>query len=81
MTIDTAKEKLHRLIDHASEQKIMELLSFFDVNADKERLVYDEPTLNILRERSEQYLSGKSATYTLDESLELIKKYRLDHGL
>lgn len=81
MTIDTAKKKLHQLIDHASEQKIMELLSFFEVSADKEKLIYDEQTLNILRERSEQYLSGKIATYTVDESFELIKQYRLDHGL
>ena len=76
MTVAAAKEKLHDIIDHADENKVFELLLLIeDSNADKD-YVYTEDTLRLLRERSEEYRSEKVQTYTLEESLERIKKHR-----
>lgn len=81
MTIEVAKEKLHGLIENADEKKIFELLSLFEGEAEGKGYVYDEETLNMLRERSEEYLSGKSKTYTVEESMERIRKHRKKNGL
>jgi hypothetical protein len=81
MTVKAAKEKLHGLIDAADEEKIFELLSLLEDKLEAKNYVYDETTLNILRERSEEYLSGKSKTYTIEESVERIKKHREENGI
>ena len=80
MTVAAAKDKLHDIIDHADEEKVFELLLLFE-NNDNNVPVYDEETLNILRKRSEQYLSGKSKNYTVEESMERIKKHRQQNGI
>ncbi len=80
MTLATAREKLHGLIDHADEAKILELLSLFEHNDDSSYL-YGEATLNMLRQRSSDYLSGKSKTYTPEESMERIRNHRKKNGI
>ena len=81
MTIAAAKARLHEYIDHADEQKVMEILSLFENDKDKSSYVYDEETLNMLRERSEAYLSGKSSIHTIQESMEHIKQHREKDGI
>ena len=81
MTIAAAKEKLHDLIEHADEEKIFDLLSLFEESTGGKNYTYDEETLNMLRERSEEYRSGKSKTYSVEESMERIKKHRKENGL
>ena len=76
MTYTEAKEKLHNYIGHADEQKIMDMLSFFEKNTVSSGVLYDEDTVNVLRERSENYLSGKSETYSWEESLKRIQSQR-----
>ncbi len=77
MTIEAAKEKLHSLIDHADEKKVLEILALFEGGEEKSGYVYDEATLNMLRERSAEYLSGQSVTYTIEESMEYIRLRQL----
>jgi len=80
MTIAAAKKELHDYIDHADEQKVMELLSL--VQGEKgARHLYAEETLGILRERSEEYRSGKVTTIPMEESIERIKQQRKANGL
>ena len=76
MTVAAAKEKLHDIIDHADEQKIFELLLLIEENGEDKNYVYTEETLTMLRERSEQYRSGKSKTYTVEGSMKRIKEQR-----
>ena len=80
MTLAIAREKLHDLIDHADEAKILELLSLFEHN-DNGNHLYDEATLNMLRQRSSDYLSGKSKTYSPEESMEHIRNHRKKNGI
>ena len=80
MTIDAAKKKLHKIIDNADEEKVFELLLLVE-NSNEEKHVYDEDVLEMLRERSLQYLSGNVKTYTVEESMERIKNHRLRNGI
>lgn len=80
MTIEAAKEKLHEIIDHADEQEILTLLSLAE-GIENTNYRYDDTTLSLLKERSESYLSGKSATFSIEESLERIKSHRKANGL
>jgi hypothetical protein len=80
MTIEAAREKLHEIIDHASEQEIMTLLSLAEGIEDV-NYKYDDATLSMLKERSEAYLSGKAQTFSIEESLERIKVHRKKNGL
>ena len=81
MTLAIAKEKLHDFIEHADEEKIFELLSLFEKNSKGTGYVYDEPTLKMLRQRSADYLSGKSKTYTPEESMGHIRNHRRKNGI
>jgi hypothetical protein len=81
MTIAVAKEKLHEYIDHADERKIMEILALFENGVEKSGFVYDEAILTMLRERSAEYLSGRSITYTVEESMEHIRQHRKQNGI
>jgi len=73
-----AKEKLHNYIEHADEKKIMDMLSLFEdtIESKGSGSFYDDITINILKERSESYLSGKSKTSTWEESLQRIQSQR-----
>ena len=82
MTLAAAREKLHDIIDHADEPRIFLLLSQLEEVEETNTLnKFDEATLNMLRERSTAYRSGKSKTYTLEASRELIKQHRAAKGL
>lgn len=72
----TAKEKLHQLIEGADEKTVQEMLALFEGTHLNISYQYDDETLNILKERSEQYLSGKQNLYSVEESLELIRAHR-----
>jgi hypothetical protein len=74
MTFIEAKKKLHDYIEHANEAEVMEMMSFVNPENDmNNRYVVDESTLNVLRERSDEYLSGKAVTYSFEETMEILK--------
>lgn len=75
MTIETAKAKLHALIDHAGEKEIFALLSLIE-GLEPNTYEYDEQTLQELRERSEAYIAGKMRTFSAEESLKHIQQHR-----
>jgi len=81
MTITAAKEKLHSYIDHADEKMVLELLALFEHDKPKSGYVYDEETLNMLRETRAEYLSDKSASSTLKEFMEYIELHRKKNGI
>ena len=75
MTLTAARQKLHDFAEHADEVKIFEMLSLFEQNDNKGSNQYDEETINMLKQRSAEYLSGKSKTHTVEESMRRIKKH------
>ena len=76
MTIAAAKEKLHDIIDHADDQKVFDLLSLFDQKTVSSGYQYEEATIAMLHERSEEYSSGISETHTLEESMAIVNAQR-----
>jgi hypothetical protein len=81
MNIAAAKEKLHQLIEQADEKKVLLLLTLIEGSGGQKSYTYDEETLQMLRERSAEYSSGKSQTFTPEDSMERIKKHRSENGV
>ncbi len=75
MTVQAAREKLHEVIDHANEKEVFALLTLVE-GIENTSYDYDDTTLSMLKERSEAYLSGKSQTFSVEESLNRIKAHR-----
>lgn len=73
MTYIEAKKKLHDYIEHASEEEVMEMMSLVETEKSNSDYVFDEESLNILRERSAAYKSGKAITYSLEEAMQIIR--------
>jgi uncharacterized membrane protein YheB (UPF0754 family) len=74
MTVTAIKEKLHSYIEHADDKKLKAIYTLLEneVNAD----IADEKLIEELDRRWDNYLSGASKTYTIDESIKEIKKHR-----
>ena len=81
MTFIEAKEKLHNYIEQADEQKVMDMLSLFEPETKTSGYIYSETTLNMLRERSEEYLADKATLSSVEESLARIQLQRKKNGL
>jgi hypothetical protein len=76
MTVAAVKEKLHDYIDHANDKTVKAIYAFVENAIEKQDDIFNEEMMNILNERRENYLSGKSKTYTLEESIKNISKHR-----
>ena len=69
MTFSEAKAKLHNYIDCADERQLLDMLSMIGAEGQNSGVVYDDATLDMLRKRSEDVLSGKIETYPVEESI------------
>jgi len=81
MTLDIVKEKLHGYIENADQNKIVAMYTLIESDINEGRVMYNEETLRKLEERSENAFSGKSKTYTVEESMENIRKHRKNNGI
>ncbi len=80
MNYDVVKEKLHDLIDHAEQDKVMAIYTLLSNEAGS-GVAYDEATLNMLEATKENMLSGKEKTYTLEQTIDNIRKHRSSNGV
>jgi hypothetical protein len=74
MTLAVVKEKLHEYIEHADKKKIQAIYTLLESEIAGTDTLYDEGTLNMLNETSEAYHAGKMKSYTVEESMERIRK-------
>ena len=81
MTLATVKEKLHQYIECADAKKAHAMFSILENELSEPDYVFDQATLDMLNERWEHYLCGKSKSYTLAESMENIRTHRMKNGL
>jgi hypothetical protein len=81
MTYIEAKKKLHDYIEHASEEEVMEMATLVETEKTNSRYVFDEESLNMLRERSAEYKAGKAVTYSLEEAMQIIKAQTNINGI
>lgn len=80
MTYIEAKKKLHDYIEHATEEEVMEMMSLVEEDRSGE-YKYDNATLAMLNQRSEDILSGKEETYPYEESMRRIRAQRKKNEL
>lgn len=80
MTFEAAKEKLHKYLDRAGEDKVMAIYTLVSSEIDRETF-YDEETLNMIMKRRDDVMSGKVKTYSLEESKERIRQFRERNGV
>jgi hypothetical protein len=74
--MDTAKslrDKLHQYIDAADEQKLQALYILLENEIDWQ---YTNEEIQILHQRREDHLKGISKSYSVDESIEAIRKQK-----
>ena len=76
MTVAAVKEKLHEYIDHADDKKVQAIADFVENEIEHVDNIFDDEMMAVLRERRANYLSGKSRTYTVEESMEHIRAHR-----
>ena len=83
MTVAIVKEKLHKYIEHADGKKVKALYAYVANEMEHENNIFDAEMMAVLNERSNDYLSGKSKTFTREESMKDINEFRkkLKNGL
>jgi len=83
MTVAIVKEKLHKYIERADGKKIKALYAYVANEMEHENNIFDAEMMAVLDERSNDYLSGKSKTFTREESMKDINEFRkkLKNGL
>ena len=74
MTLAAVKEKLHEFIDHADKKKIQAMYTLLESELTGTGHIYNDATLNMLNETSDAYHSGKMKGYSIDESIDRIRK-------
>jgi hypothetical protein len=74
MTQTALKEKLHEYIEHADESKILAIFTLVENEIEDRSDLYNEATLNSFRAISEDYFSSKTKGYTMEESMNRIRK-------
>ena len=81
MTFTALKEKLHGYIDHADEKKVKAIYTLVENEIGETGYIYDDETLNILEERREEYQKSKAKGYTVEESMDHVKKELKKRGI
>jgi hypothetical protein len=74
------RTKLHDYIDATDDARIEALYTLLrsDMQSGYE---YSDEELNMLHERAEKYLGGATKTYTVEESLNLIRQQKKNNEL
>lgn len=80
MTFEAAKEKLHKYLDRAGEDKVMAIYTLVSSEIEQDT-IYDEETLKMLMQRRDDMLSGKEKVLTLAEMKDSLNKHRTRHGI
>lgn len=75
MKFEAIKQKLHDYIEHGNHDKIMAIYLLIN-EEETENMTYDEATINMLEERKAAMMSGKDKTYSLEQTIENLRKYR-----
>ena len=75
MTLAAAKQKLHDYIEHADSKKVKAILTLLENDAGPE-YEFTDADMKELDRRWDNYVSGKSKSYTLDEAMKNIKLHR-----
>lgn len=74
MDFEQMKERLHEYIDRADEQHVSAIYILVeDKIPEPDNGIYTEEVLNMLYQRREDHRNGLSKSYTVEESMRLIR--------
>lgn len=75
MDTSIIREQLHEYINTADEQHLAAIYVLLEKEMGKS-YVYDEETLNMLYQRRQDHLNESSQSYTVDESMRMIREHK-----
>lgn len=79
MDVMELREKLHEYIETADEQHLSAIYTLVGNRTSSESdedYVFDEETMKMLYERRERHRTGQSASYTVEESFNMIRQHK-----
>lgn len=80
MSVAELREKLHEYIDHADERHLNAIYTLLGDSAphtdDISNMVLDNDDMERLYQRRENHRNGISKSYTVEESMEMIRQYK-----
>jgi hypothetical protein len=76
MTFEAVKEKLHRYIEKADQDKVMAMYTLLMGEIEGSAIAYDNEMLDMLEQRRDNMLSEGETTYTLEQTIENMRKRR-----
>jgi hypothetical protein len=71
--INTLPSRLHDYIEHADERHLTAIYVLVEGQEDSVTHHYDTATIEMLHSRRDAHLNGESRSYTIEESLALIR--------
>ena len=78
MEVEILREKLHEYISRADEQHLTAIYVLVEDKIPEHKdEVYTEEVMNMIYERRENHRKGLSKSYTAEESISMIKKYKI----
>jgi len=74
------KQKLHHYIDVADEKKLQAIYTILEDEIEGEYF-YTQDEIKMFYERRQKHLNGESKSYTVAETLNLVRQNRQSNGL
>ena len=74
------KEKLHHYIDVADEKKLQAIYTILEDEIEGEYF-YTQDEIKMFYDRRQKHLNGESKSYTVAETLNLVRQNRQSNGL
>ncbi len=74
------KQKLHRYIDVADEKKLQAIYTILEDEIEGEYF-YTQDEIKMFYDRRQRHLNGESKSYTVAETLDLVRLNRQSNGL
>ena len=74
------KQKLHRYIDVADEKKLQAIYTILEDEIEGEYF-YTEDEIKMFYDRRQKHLNAESKSYTVAETLNLVRQNRQSNGL
>lgn len=80
MEPSSIKQKLHHYIDVADEKKLQAIYTILEDEIEGEYF-YTQDEIKMFYERRQKHLNGEGKTYTVEETLNLVRQNRKSNGL